>query len=259
MTGTSPQNGRVAALFRYPVKGLSAEPLDTVSLAAGATFPMDRAYALENGPSGFDPTAPAWQPKAKFLCLMRNARLAALSTRYDDGSRVLSIREDGTDRVAGDLSNLAGRQAIEDFFQDYMGEEARGPIRLLQAPGHSFSDLSKKVVSLINLDTLRAFGDAIGRDVHRLRFRANLYIEGLPAGSELDLVGTRLAVGTAELKVIKRTVRCAATQVDPERAVRNLDVPAELMRQLGHADCGVYAEVVRPGDLTIGSPVRLLS
>ena len=46
---------RIAALYRYPVKGLSPEPLERVSLQAGGTFPGDRAFAIENGPSGFDP------------------------------------------------------------------------------------------------------------------------------------------------------------------------------------------------------------
>src|ERR1700694_5707914 len=84
---------RVASLYRYPVKGLSGEKLTSVNLAVGHTFSMDRAFA--NGPSGFEPAAPQWQSKIKFLCLMRNARLAALSTRYYDASGMLTIEQDG--------------------------------------------------------------------------------------------------------------------------------------------------------------------
>ncbi|WP_204280698.1 MOSC N-terminal beta barrel domain-containing protein, partial [Serratia marcescens] len=67
---------RIAALYRYPVKGLSAEPLAEATLTAGGHFPGDRLFAIENGPSGFDPAAPEHQPKTKFLVL---ARLAALA------------------------------------------------------------------------------------------------------------------------------------------------------------------------------------
>ena len=45
----------IAGLYRYPVKGLSPEPLQQVALHIGQTFPADRRYAIENGPSGFDP------------------------------------------------------------------------------------------------------------------------------------------------------------------------------------------------------------
>ena len=43
------------SIYRYPVKGLSPEKLDGVRLEPGQTLPADRKYAIENGPSGFDP------------------------------------------------------------------------------------------------------------------------------------------------------------------------------------------------------------
>src|SRR5690242_1266294 len=94
---------RIDALYRYPVKGLSAESLAAVTLAAGGTFPGDRAFAIENGPSGFDPATPKHLKKMHFLMLMRNESLAALATRYDDASGVLTIRKDGALVADGDL------------------------------------------------------------------------------------------------------------------------------------------------------------
>src|SRR5258707_5543177 len=85
----------VAGLYRYPIKGLSPEALTRVALAAGETFPNDRAYAIENGRSKFDAAVPGWLPKASFLMLMRNERLAALATRFDDATATLTIRRGG--------------------------------------------------------------------------------------------------------------------------------------------------------------------
>src|ERR1700730_4025309 len=53
----------ITGLYRYPVKGLSPEPLQQVALQIGQTSPADRCYAIENGPSGFDPAGPVWRPK----------------------------------------------------------------------------------------------------------------------------------------------------------------------------------------------------
>ncbi len=250
-------NPRVAALYRYPVKGLSAERLASVELAAGETFPMDRAFALENGPSGFDAAAPAWQPKIKFLCLMQNARLAALTTRYDDKTGVLAITKDGHMLIEAFLNEAAGRDAIERFFESYMGGERRGKIRLLAAPGHSFSDLARKVVSVINLESLADLGRSLGRELHPLRFRANLYVRGLPPWAEFDFVGKTLAIGSVRLRVLKTTTRCAATEVNPESAERDIDVPEELWRLRNAADCGIYAEVIDAGTIAEGDPVVL--
>src|ERR1700732_198153 len=104
---------QIASLYRYPVKGLSPESLPRVVLEVGQTFPADRRYAIENGPSGFDPTAPEWLPKSYFLMLMRNERLAGLQTHFEDRTNLLPIEEGGGGGAArGDLETAEGRAAI---------------------------------------------------------------------------------------------------------------------------------------------------
>lgn len=250
----SDRNGRVNSLYRYPVKGLSAERLQTVDIGAGATFPADRMYALENGPSGFDPSAPSWQPKIKFLCLMKNAKIAELTTRYEDASGMLCVAKDGKELLRASLNDEKGRAEIEKFFQRFMDSEARGPVRVLTSPGHSFSDLSKKVISIINLESVRALEASVGRTVHPLRFRANVYIDGMPAWSEMELIGKHITIGSTKMRVVKMTKRCAATEVDPVTAKRDIAVPEELYRLIGEDDCGIYAEVTGPGQIAEGAP-----
>jgi uncharacterized protein len=250
--GQSPQ---IASIHRYPVKGLSPEPLAQVALRTGRTLPADRRYAIENGPSGFDPAHPQYFPKIKFLMLMRNERLAALRTHYEDASHVLTIRANGTEAVRGDLETAAGRIAIEGFFAAHFAEELNGPPKILSAEGHSFSDVAKKVVSIINLASVAALEEIVGQKVHPLRFRANLYVSGWPAWHEFSLLDQTLAIGGVRLKVVKRIVRCAATNVDPETAARDLNIPQTLMRSYGHADCGVYAEVIAGGNIAVGDAI----
>jgi uncharacterized protein YcbX len=251
-------NVAVAALYRYPVKGLSAEPLPSAILSPGKTVPGDRSYAIENGPTGFDPAAPRYFPKSRFLMLMRDERLAALRSRYDDTSRTLTIAVNGEETVRADLGTEAGRDAVERFFAANFTQELKGPPKLLAGNGHSFSDVARKVVSIINLDSVAAIETMVGQPVHPLRFRANLYVRGWPAWSELDLLERTLAIGDIRLKVVKRIVRCTATNVDPETAARDLDIPNTLMRTLGHRDCGIYAEVVSGGTVRIDDKIETL-
>jgi uncharacterized protein YcbX len=248
----------VAALYRYPVKGLSAEPLSQTNLSPGQTVPGDRSYAIENGPTGFDPAAPRYFPKSRFLMLMRDERLAALRCRYDDASRILTIDADGEEAVRADLGTSEGRAAVERFFAASFSRELKGPPQLLVGNGHSFSDVARKVVSIINLGSVAAIEKMVGRPVHPLRFRANLYVRGWPAWNELSLLERTLAIGDIRLKVVKRIVRCTATNVDPETGARDLDIPSALARTLGHRDCGVYAEVIAGGAVKIDDRVELL-
>ena len=209
------QSAQIASLFRYPVKGLTPEPLQRVALGVGETLPADRRYAIENGPSGFDPAAPKWMPKAYFLMLMRDEWLAALHTHFDDASNVLTIRQNGAIAAQGDLETAEGRAAIERFFATSFARAIKGPPKVLSGNGHSFSDVARKVVSIINLGSVAAIENMVGRPVHPLRFRANLYVSGWPAWHEFDLLDRTIAIGETRLRVVKRIVRCAAVNVDP--------------------------------------------
>ena len=93
--------------------------------------------------------------------------------------------------------------------------------------------------------------------VDPLRFRGNLHVDGWPAWQEFDLLGQTLAVGDVRLKVVKRIVRCAATNVEPRTGIRDLEIPKTLMQAFGHMDCGVYAEVTAGGDDRCGRCDRL--
>jgi uncharacterized protein len=252
---TEPLPATVASLYRYPVKGLTPEPLPRTNLSPGQTLKADRRYAIENGPSGFNPAAPAWLAKPHFLMLMRDEWLAGLHTHFDDASNVLTIRHNGKVTAQGDLETAEGRAAIEGFFSTVFAGQIKGPPKVLSSPGHSFSDVARKVVSIINLASVRAIEDMVSAPVHPLRFRANLYVEGWPAWSEFDLLERTLAIGEARLKVVKRIVRCAAVNVDPDTAERDLAIPQALQRRLGHGDCGIYAEVIEGGSIAVGDAV----
>lgn len=250
-----PAPAKIASIYRYPVKGLTPEALPTAALQPGQTLLADRRYAIENGPSGFDPAEPKWLPKPHFLMLMRDEWLAGLRTHFDDASGVLTIRHDGKIAVQGNLETAEGRTAIEGFFTTAFPSLIKGPPKVLSGRDHSFSDVARKVVSIINLASVRAIENMVDRPVHPLRFRANLYVEGWPAWQEFDLLDRTIAIGGTRLKVVKRIVRCAAVNVDPDTAERDLSIPQALQRRLGHADCGIYAEVIAGGTIAVGDTI----
>lgn len=254
---------KVTGLYRYPVKGLSAEPLTEVRLEPGETIPFDRAWAIENGPSRFAPAAPRYLPKIAFLMLMRDERLAALETKFDEATHTLSIMRGGKPVVRADLETRTGRAIIEQFMAAYMKDSLRGPPRILSAPGHSFSDVAAKVVHIINLASLADVERVMDRSLNPLRFRPNIILTGAPAWAEFGWIGQELRIGSRGLRlnVMKRVVRCPATDVEPETGQRNTDIPALLQRQWGHTDFGIYARVsergvLRQGDAVALSPVR---
>lgn len=247
----------VRGLYRYPVKGLSPEPLERVTLTRDQTVPFDRAYAIENGIGRFDPEHPAHLPKINFLMLMRNERLATLQTRFYDETETLTILRAGKQVARGDLRSQLGRRMIEQFLAAYMQSELRGPPRVVSAPGHSFSDVAAKCLHIVNLASLRELERVAGRQLNPLRFRPNVIIDGAEPWAEFSWKDKPLQIGGVPLAFIKRTERCAATDVDPDTGKRDTALPATLLRTYGHSDFGIYARVLSDGEITLGDPVQV--
>ncbi|HEY9217497.1 MAG TPA: MOSC N-terminal beta barrel domain-containing protein [Phenylobacterium sp.] len=245
--------GYLAALFRHPVKGFSPEALNSAQLKAGEAFPNDRIFAVENGPSGFDPEAPVFIPKQKFTVLAHIPQVAQARTAYDDATGEFRAEAAGHPYFNGRLSDTQGRDALAAWLTALLGEHARGPLRVIEsAPDHRFTDHPKGHVSIINLASVRDLEARLGREVDPLRFRGNLYVESWPAWAENDWEGRKLMLGWAEAQVFKPIVRCAATHVNPQTAERDMDLVKALYDNYGHMNCGIYVHVTKPGPIGLG-------
>ncbi len=250
--------GRLARLFRYPVKGLAGEPLDTVDVAAGAGIPGDRRFAIARGRTPYDDARPRWLRKEAFVMLMRDGdeTLARLVCGWETEGAVLlaSSPGDGTRRF--DLRTVGGRTDAAAMLNALLGPRTDGPVRVVVAGGLSLTDIPENGLSIVNLASVEDFGRRIGRDVDPLRFRANCYVDGVPAWSERGWIGRTIRIGDVAVTADAHIRRCNATQVDPTTATRDLDTVRLLRSHYGHMELGVYAHVVQAGSLSVGAAVE---
>ena len=254
----------VVDIRRYPVKGLSAEPLERVVLSPAKGLPNDRRFAIAHGTTDFDPEHPAWLHKSNFLTLLRDEKLARLRTRFDDETGVLTIERDGEAVLRANITGPEGRAAAARFFAEFMAGGVRGTPTVVEADGHMFTDAPQKpgtntykYVSIVNLASVRELERFVGRPVDPIRFRANVYLDGAPAWAELGWAGREIAVGGARLRVARPIERCAATNVNPATAERDLNLPRALMRGFGHVDMGIYAAVTEGGEVAVGDALEV--
>src|ERR1700680_1586118 len=103
---------RIAAIYRYPVKGMSAESLARVALAPGECLPHDRRFAIALAATRFDPERPEWLSKPHFVMLMRDEKLAELNTRFDARTGELTIEHAGRVAVQARLTKPAGCRGV---------------------------------------------------------------------------------------------------------------------------------------------------
>jgi uncharacterized protein YcbX len=254
-------NGVVKNLYNYPIKGLSPQRLDHVETLESEGFPFDRNFGFARWDSGFDPANPAPIPKDRFLVLLKEERLAGLQTSFDPVTRRLSMLIQGRSAFEDDLSTQEGVAAAVSFFSTMFDLPAdKRPVFAHAAP-HRFTDVSVRskelmnAISFINLASVRDLEERIGATLDPLRFRANVYFDGWEPFSELKLMGHEFTVGGARMKITRRTRRCAATEVNPVTAKRDIPVPRLIMQNYGHPDMGMYAEVLDGGTIRIGDGI----
>ncbi|AHI26331.1 MOSC domain containing protein [Komagataeibacter xylinus E25] len=253
---------KLDSLWRYPIKGLSAERLSFVELIKEQGFYFDRAYAITDGSFDFDERNPVPMLKSHFLMLAKYERLSLLKTRIDPYLHEVTV-EDGQKVLIFRLRCRVDREAFADFLSKFLDVPFRGRAQVAFSPGHQFTDVSvhstalMRSISLINLATVRDLGEHVGMSLDPRRFRANIYFDGGDAWSELDWVGRKLHCGDAVLNVVRRTRRCPATSVNLATGERDVNLPLAIKSYVGHFDCGIYVEVAVGGRIESGMDINI--
>jgi uncharacterized protein len=253
---------KIESLYRYPVKGLTPERLAAATLSPGRCIPFDRAFALAQGDASLDTAHPAWISKVNFLCLAKNPAAARLQTNFDAATGTLAIHDPAGEDLVASPFTAEGQAALTTYLTAFLGPEARygtdgAAPHFHHFPKHSFCDHKTQVISLIGLGSLAALEAAVGAPRDKLRFRANIYIEGAAPWAEFDLLGKTLAIGESRMVVQERIDRCPATMVNPDTAEKDANPVKELREHFGHIDMGVFAEVICPGEIRPGDEITV--
>jgi uncharacterized protein YcbX len=240
----------LAQIWRHPIKGIGAEPLDHVGLHIDRPLPWDRAWAVleEGGEAG-----EGWRPCRNFLRGAKGPSLMAVLARMDGETVHLSHPDRPPLAITPDAEGAA--RALFDWIAPIYPDDRRPPAALIRAPAIGMADANFASVSVLNLASLRALGQKLGQNLDTRRFRGNLWLDGLAPWEEFDLVGQRLRIGSAELEVIDPIGRCRATEANPETGRRDAATLAALEDGWGHTEFGVTAMVRRPGRVGVGDDV----
>jgi GntR family transcriptional regulator/MocR family aminotransferase len=246
----------LTSIYRYPIKGLSPQPVSRVFLTAGKPFPSDRVFALARPNTPIDIQAPKWAKKGMFVMLMLDDALAQVKTHLDVDTMQFTIMQGNRQILIANLDDEGDCANIEEYFHRLVPTLRSAP-RLVRARGGHFMDKPDNVLSLINLATVKSLGEQWGYDINPLRFRANFYIDGAKPWEEFDWIGADLRIGGASFRVERRNGRCGATNVNPDTGRRDLDIPGSLRAAFGHKDLGVYLSTRESGTVEAGDAIEV--
>ncbi len=207
----------LAGLWRYPVKTLAGEALETAELTAGG-IPGDRIVHVR-GPEGVRTSR-------------RYYRLLGVQGSLDPNghARVNGYPWNSEDALAA-VRAAAGN---DSWLEAYDGLDRFDVLPLLVATDGAVA--------------------AFGRDIRRLR--PNILIGGVNGMDEIDWPGSELHIGDVVVRLDSRRGRCPMTTVDPDTLQRDPEVLRDIARRF-NGQLALNADVLRPGIVRIGDSVTL--
>lgn len=226
--------GRVAALWRYPVKSMGAEALADVDVSWHG-LAGDRRWAfIRDGMvrSGFPWLTIRQRPD------MAHYRPSLVQPNRPDTSRTM-VRTPSGDEF--------------DVVDPALAAELGDGVRVIKQDRGVFDSMP---LSVITVQTVAGLGALVDAELDVLRFRPNLLIDASGQGAfpEDVWVGRVLRAGGMRMRVDQRDERCVVVNIDPVTMQRN---PAILHAIAGQRQVclGVYGSTVQPGHIAVGDPV----
>ena len=247
--------GKLAAIYRHPLKSHGRERLETVMLAAGREVPWDRHWAVAHDAARL--TEGAWNPCANFSRGAKAPGLMAINARLDEGAERLTLSHPERAELTFRPDDPDEAARFIDWVRPISPTDRALPARIYTVKGRSMTDTDYPSVSIVSLATHRAVAARLGQDISPLRWRANLLIEGADPWAEMDWIGERIRLGGVEMEIAEPITRCMATTANPETGIRDADTLTALKQGFGHQDCGVYARVTRGGRLREGDRIEV--
>jgi uncharacterized protein YcbX len=211
---------RVSELWRYPVKSLRGESLD-------------EAFVTELGIER-DRLVHAVRPGGRVFTARTHPGMLGLQGGLD---------ADGEPTVDGvrwnDPAALAAVRAVTAPDAELVRYDGAGPQRFDVLP-----------ISLATDGAIAAVG------VDRRRFRANIYLAGVPGLTERDWVGREVRVGEAILGVRQVRGRCVMTTFDPDTLEQDITVLQKIHWELD-GRTALDCHVLRPGAVRVGDTAEV--
>lgn len=247
--------GRVAEIWRHPIKAHGREALDQVELTKGRTLPWDRVWAVTHEQTKANGSE--WAHCANFSRGAKVAALQAINAQLDEANRKITLshpeRPDLTFRPDADVSEFI------EWVQPLMPADRAASVGIVSAPDRGMTDSDFPSISLLNFASNAEVEQQLGQDLSMERWRGNICFDGFPAWEEFDWIGRQLQVGSAVLEIRERIGRCLATTVNTETGKRDADTLGALKQGWGHTDFGVYGYVIESGSVTLGDKIELIT
>ncbi len=243
-------------IYRFPVKGFLGHELPSTTLNPGFGISNDRRYAITREAEDTG----EWMPSRNFYVNSRIDGMSKFECDFDD--KIIHLKNVLGEKLEFQLDNQSSLEhantKIKEFLAPVGVDDELPTPKIIDRGNGAIWDYSDTPISIINAETVKAIDEKLGTTLDPRRFRGNLLISGLPAWEEFSWMGKRLQVGNCVLDVHRPIDRCPTPGVNPVTGERDVEVTPGLQEHFGHIYCGMYANVVKGGELITGDKIQII-
>jgi uncharacterized protein YcbX len=246
----------VTGIYRHPLKSHGREALQHVSLSKGETMPWDRCWAVAHEASTADGST--WVSCINFSRGSKAPSLMAINAKLDETTQTLTLSHPERKNFIfqpDDRHQLSGFLA---WVKPLMPKDRAQSARIIRIPKRGSTDTDYPSISINSHASLRAISDRMGMPVSPLRWRGNIWIDGLEPWAEQSWLGQKFSIGTVVLEGVEPILRCLATTANPRTGKRDADTLGALKDGWNHQNFGLYARVIESGEISIEDTLELL-
>ena len=249
----------LAAIQRHPIKSHGREALASVSLSEGHSMPWDRRWAVAHAQTKFDAANPVWVGCVNFMIGSKAPALTAINAALNETAATVTLTHPNRPAITIAPDDAADQARFLDWVAPLCPPDHPAPQALVTVPGRGMTDTDYPSISLINLASGIDLGHRMGADLSPLRWRGNLWLDGLEPWDETGWIGRELRVGAVRLRIEEPIKRCKATTANPATGERDADTLVALRHDFGHQLFGLYARVIEGGTIGQGDRVEVLA
>lgn len=250
-------SGVLKDIWRHPLKSHGRESLKSVDLSVGNAMPWDRHWAVLHDSAKKNIDGDGWMSCLNFSRGSKAPELMAINALFDEELKELTLNHPKIGEIKFKPDEAEDQKKFLDWVTPICPQDRALPSAIYNLPKRGFTDTPYASISLNNHSSNRAVGQILDLDLSPLRWRGNLWFEGLAPWEEFDWIGKHLRLGAVELYVEERIERCLATTANPISGVRDADT-LKALNTRGHQDFGVYAVVKKAGNIALGDKVEVL-
>lgn len=244
----------IASLWRHPIKSHGREALNVTTLEAGKCLHGDRRWAVAHEASKADGSQ--WVSCANFSRGAKAPQLMALTSQWNEAAGTVTLIHPEQGSITFDPDGDTG--AFLDWVAPLMPTDRAASAKVIRVPERGMTDSAFPSIALCNSASHRVISQRLNRpglSIHR--WRGNIWLDDIPPWEEAEWIGREIKIGDAVLAVREQITRCLATTANPDTGARDADTLG-VLRDLGHQEFGVYAEVINGGEIRTGDKVELL-